>query len=212
MEQKKIAVMIYPYFSLQEVTCLTAALTIWFEREVEIFASSKDPVRSEDGFQVVAAKTFDEFKPEEVAALVLPGILNPIPALFDEKNIAFLRSLKGGDLVLAAISSAPILLAKAGLLGERKFTCGLFTELIDRLDFIPKENFTPVPLIRDGNLITAVGYAFREFAVETLKAIGVDTPDTIYSGIEPQDWETEQCFEMGEEHYKEFMAEYNSYL
>ena len=48
-------------FSLYEVTCLTEAL-MWFESPVEIFASSREPVRSdEDGFLVTADKTLDEF-------------------------------------------------------------------------------------------------------------------------------------------------------
>lgn len=50
---KKIAVIVYPHFSLYEVTCLTEAL-MWFDQPVEIFASSKEPVRSEDGFLVTA--------------------------------------------------------------------------------------------------------------------------------------------------------------
>lgn len=37
---KKIAVIVYPHFSLYEVTCLTEAL-MWFESPVEIFASSQ---------------------------------------------------------------------------------------------------------------------------------------------------------------------------
>lgn len=48
---KKIAVIVYPHFSLYEVTCLTEAL-MWFESPVEIFASSREPVRSEDGFLI----------------------------------------------------------------------------------------------------------------------------------------------------------------
>lgn len=39
---KKIAVIVYPHFSLYEVTCLTEAL-MWFDQPVEIFASSKEP-------------------------------------------------------------------------------------------------------------------------------------------------------------------------
>lgn len=63
---KKIAVIVYPHFSLYEVTCLTEAL-MWFESPVEIFASSREPVRSEDGFLVTADKTLDEFSAGDYA-------------------------------------------------------------------------------------------------------------------------------------------------
>ena len=30
---KKIAVLLYPAFSLQEITCLTSVLTVWFDEQ-----------------------------------------------------------------------------------------------------------------------------------------------------------------------------------
>ena len=36
---KKYAVLIYPNFSLQEITCLTSCLTVWFEEKIDIIAS-----------------------------------------------------------------------------------------------------------------------------------------------------------------------------
>ncbi|MCL2811910.1 MAG: DJ-1/PfpI family protein [Clostridia bacterium] len=212
MSAKKAAVMIYPYFSLQETTGLTSCLTIWYEREIDIFASSKEIIKSEDGFQVVANKTFEEFSPEDYDCLILPGILNPIPALFDEKNIGFLRSLAGKDIVIAAISSSPMLLAKAGLLENRKFTCGLFDEVIQYLDFIPEQNVVHVPVHKDANIITAVGFAFREFTVEVLRAVGLECPDTILGGVTEADTEEALTFLMGEEHFQAFLAEYNKHM
>ena len=44
---KKIAVLVYPNFSLYEITCLTEAL-MWYGHTAEIFASSKHPVRYDD--------------------------------------------------------------------------------------------------------------------------------------------------------------------
>ena len=37
--KKKFAMMLYPNFSLQEVTCLTSALTIWFGESIDYIAS-----------------------------------------------------------------------------------------------------------------------------------------------------------------------------
>ena len=119
---KKIAVMIYPNFSMQEISCLTDGLKVYFDVDVEVFAASTEPVRTEDNFLVTAEHTFGEFDPEEYGCLILPGIYDPIPALFDERNIAFLRSLKGKNILISSISSSPMLLAKAGLLDDVRFT------------------------------------------------------------------------------------------
>lgn len=211
MSKKKIAVMIYPYFSLQEITCLTSCLTLWDEGEISVFAASKDIMMSEDGFQVIADKTFDEFNCDDYDCLILPGIINPIPALFDKKNIEFLSSLVGKDILIASISSSPILLAKAGLLDECKFTCGLFEEMIEYFDFIPKQNIEHRPIMKDKNVITAIGFAFREFAVEVLRAVGIDCEDDILQGVTREYSEEEMTFEMGEENFKEFIDEYEKY-
>lgn len=86
---KKIAVLIYPNFSLYEITCLTEAM-MWFEQKVDIFASSQLPIRSEDGFQIIADKTLDEFSSEDYSCIILPGMMIPFDALFDPKLIDFL--------------------------------------------------------------------------------------------------------------------------
>ena len=36
---KKFAVILYPDFSLQEITCLTSALTLWFGEKLDFIAS-----------------------------------------------------------------------------------------------------------------------------------------------------------------------------
>lgn len=208
---RKCAVMIYPFFSLQEITCLTSCLAIWEEREIDVFASSKDVIKSEEGFQVIAHKTFEEFCVDDYDCLILPGIINPMPALFDEKNIAFLKTLEGKDIVIASISSSPLLLAKAGLLKDKKFTSGVFDEILQFYDFVPKENIVHVPIHRDGHVITAVGFAFREFAVEVLHAVGLECRDDIFDSVNKVYSEEELTFKMGEDHFREFHEEYDAY-
>jgi len=79
MEQKsKYAVLIYPDFSLQEITCLTSALTVWFGESIDILASERKPCFSEEGFQITPAKTVDEANPADYACIILPGTINPL--------------------------------------------------------------------------------------------------------------------------------------
>lgn len=206
---KKIAVMIYPYFSMQEISCLTDGLKVYFDIDVDVFAASKEIIRSEDNFQVIANKIFEEFSLEEYGCLILPGIWNPLPALFDERNIAFLRGLRNTDILICAISSAPMLLAKAGLLEDVKFTSGIFDEICRELDFIPYGNIVRKPLVKDKNVITAIGFAFREFAEETIRTLGIDSLEGgLFRGME-QAWAGEDLvFPMGEENFREFLEEY----
>lgn len=209
---KKIAVMIYPYFSLQEITCLTSCIAVWEAGEMDVFASSKSAMKSEEGFQVIASKTFDEFVVEDYDCLILPGILNPLPALFDEENIRFLRKLTDKDILIASISSSPLLLAKAGLLENYQFTSGVFDEMLQFLDFVPQQNIVHVPVCKDRNMITAIGFAFREFAVEVMHAIGIECGDDILQGVKKEYSDAELTFEMGEENFNEFLKEYEMNL
>ena len=119
---RKFAVILYPHFSLQEITCLTSVLTVWFGEKIDFIASENKEYRSEDGLQVLPTKTTAEAKITDYDCVILPGTINPLPALFDDKLIAFIQSGSGSDIVFAAISSAPILLSKAGILKGKKLT------------------------------------------------------------------------------------------
>ena len=45
---RRYAVMLYPDFSLQEITCLTSALTIWFGETIDFIASEEKEYLSEE--------------------------------------------------------------------------------------------------------------------------------------------------------------------
>lgn len=50
---KRFAVMVYPDFSLQEITCLTSALTVWFGESIDFIASENRVYQSEEEFQIL---------------------------------------------------------------------------------------------------------------------------------------------------------------
>ena len=65
MEEKgmrKFAVLLYPDFSLQEITCLTSALTVWFGEKIDFIASGNREYVSEEGFRIIPTKTTAEAK------------------------------------------------------------------------------------------------------------------------------------------------------
>ena len=170
---KKVLCLIYPNFSLYEITALTSTLALSFDVTIDYVASDHSMVVSEDGLPCQPTKTLDQIHIEEYSCVILPGMVNIGPALQDEKLISFLRDLGEQDILIAAISSAPLLLAKAGLLKDTKFTGGIWQNFFDYFEFLPRENFQPKVLVQDKQIITAIGFAHQEFARKVILSLGL---------------------------------------
>ena len=170
---KKALCIIYPNFSLYEVVGLTSTLALSFGIEIDYVGSDRGIITSEDGLACQPTRTLDEVVIEDYSCVILPGMINIAPALHDEKLISFLRSLNQQEILIAAISSAPILLAKAGLLKDTKFTGGIWQNFFDYFEFLPRENFKAKAVLQDKNIITAVGFAHQEFARKVLLSLGL---------------------------------------
>lgn len=208
---KKFAVLIYPDFSLQEITCLTSALTVWFNEKIDFIASDNKEYLSEEGLHIVPTKTTAEAVITDYDCVILPGTINPLPALFDDKLIEFLKSGINTNIVFAAISSAPILLSKAGILCGKKFTSGYFMQMADTFDFVEKNNFVHKGVIEDGNVITGIGIFFREFAETVLRRFEYDIGDN-FQRDRPEDFtEEELTFYWSDDDYQEFLQELKAY-
>lgn len=204
---KKYAVLIYPNFSLQEITCLTSCLTVWFEEKIDIIASEKRLYTSEDGFSVMPDNTVEEVSVSDYDCLILPGTIFPLQPLYDEKLIDFLRRGKNADTLIAAISSSPILLSKAGLLEGKNFTAGFFMQMAETFPFVDKNRFIHKPVVEDGNVITGIGMFFREFAERVLNRLGYDVGERFMDTSGQEYSEEELTFYWSDEDYKEFLEE-----
>lgn len=170
---KKVLCIIYPNFSLYEITTLTSTLALSFGVTIDYVASEHSIVISEDGLPCQPTKTLDQIRIEEYSCVILPGMVNIGPALQDEKLISFLRELVKQEILIAAISSAPLLLAKAGLLKDTKFTGGIWQNFFDYFEFLPRENFQPKVVVQDKQIITAIGFAHQEFARKVILSLGL---------------------------------------
>lgn len=208
---RKFAVMLYPDFSLQEITCLTSALTVWFGEEIDFIASESKEYRSEDGLRVLPTKSTAGARITDYDCVILPGTINPLPALFDEKLIEFLKNGISSDVVFAAISSSPILLSKAGILNGKKFTSGYFMQMADTFPFVEKDNFVHKGVVEDGNVITGIGMFFREFAETVLKRFDYDIGENFMRYALEEFSEDELTFYWSEEEYREFLEELKEY-
>ena len=173
LPMKKVLCLIYPNFSLYEITALTSTLALSFDVTIDYVASDHSMVVSEDGLLCQPTKTLDQICIEEYSCVILPGMVNIGPALQDEKLISFLKDLGEQDILIAAISSAPLLLAKAGLLNDTKFTGGIWQNFFEYFEFLPRENFQPKVVVQDKQIITAIGFAHQEFARKVILSLGL---------------------------------------
>lgn len=191
---KKMALLVYPEFSLQEVMNLSRMFRWGFDIFTEVISSGKEPVKSEEGILVLPQKTTDEFCKDDYLCLVLPGCSDFTEVFKDKKIFDFLASFNGNtQFPIGAICSGPMLLARAGILKNRKFTASIYMDFFDFCPFLDKENYVAAPAVVSGNIVTAGGSNFNGFAVEMARLLGLECPDRILSGYmdswTPEDYE-----------------------
>ena len=198
---KKVLCIIYPNFSLYEITTLTSTLALSFGVTIDYVASEHSIVISEDGLPCQPTKTLDQIRIEEYSCVILPGMFNIGPTLQDEKLISFLRGLGKQDVLIAAISSAPLLLAKAGLLKDTKFSGGIWQNFFDYFEFLPRENFQPKVLVQDKQIITAIGFAHQEFARKVILSLGLTENTDNYFKEQNEYAEEDLLFTLSDEEF-----------
>ena len=198
---KKVLCLIYPNFSLYEITALTSTLALSFDITIDYVASEHSMVVSEDGLLCQPTKTLDKISIEEYSCVILPGMVNIGPALQDEKLISFLRDLGEQDILIVAISSAPLLLAKAGLLKDTKFTGGIWQNFFYYFEFLPRENFQPKLVVQDKQIITAIGFAHQEFARKVILRLGLAADTDNYFKEQNEYAEEDLIFTLSDEEF-----------
>ena len=203
LPMKKVLCLIYPNFSLYEITALTSTLVLSFGVTIDYVASDHSMVVSEDGLPCLPTKTLDQVRIEEYSCVILPGMVNIGPALQDEKLISFLRNLNEQDILIAAISSAPLLLAKAGLLNDTKFTGGIWQNFFDYFEFLPRENFKAKAVLQDKNIITAIGFAHQEFARKVIFGLGLAENTDNYFKEQNEYAEEDLIFTLSDEEFNQ---------
>lgn len=180
---KKTAVLIYDSFCNFEISVALEILAL-SEKEIVVFGKYKEPVRSEEGLRILPDSAIDELKIDEFDALILPGAADIREAIEDEQIIKFIR--KFVDKVIGAISIAPILLVKAGLLKGKPFLVGVNKEEIleegfsedDLAEMIGWDDNLRFPVaegyIVSDNIITSVSYNFVKWALGFGKMLGIN--------------------------------------
>ena len=186
---KKTAVLIYDSFCNFEFSVALEILAM-AEKEIVVFAKSKSIVKSEEGLEVMPNKSIDELVIADYDSLILPGAMDIREAIEDDEVIDFIRKFDGK--VIGAISIAPIMLVKAGMLKGKPFMAGV------NKDEIMEEGFSEAKLkkmigwddnlanpIKEGyvitdKIITSVSYNFVKWGLAFAKILDIEVPPATF--------------------------------
>ena len=165
---------IYPDMADFEVIVALHRLRNAGKRQIITVADTREEVVSQSGLRYVPDMTLTEAAAIDADALIIPG--GPIN---NDQNavLPLIRRLDAQDKLLAAICFGPQFLGRAGILDKRRFTTSC-------TDPFPRRNWVDQRVIRDGNVITAQGHAFIDFAMEICRYLHVyATPEQEYAEL-----------------------------
>lgn len=180
---KKTAVLVYNSFCNFEFSVVLEILAL-SEKEITIFGKTIEPVKSEDGLTVLPDATIEDIDLDEYDSLLLPGAMDIREAIEDEKVIDFIRMFDGK--IIGAISIAPLLLVKAGMLNGKPFMAGVNKEEVyeegfseeDLAEMVGWDDNLATPIesgyIIAGNIITSISYNFIKWALAFGKMVGIE--------------------------------------
>ena len=182
---KKTAILIYNQFCNFEFSVVLEILAME-GKPITIFSKNLEPVKSEEGLTVIADKTINDLKKDEYDSLILPGAMDIREAIEDEAILNFVRKFNDKQTVIGAISIAPLILLKAGLLNKKPFMAGVNQEDLLEEGFSEEDlsymvgwndnikNPVEKGYIISHNIITSVSYNFVKWALGFGKMIGID--------------------------------------
>lgn len=185
IDMKKTAVLLYDSFCNFEISPAFEILAL-AEKPITIFGISKQAIRSEDGLSVIPDATIDNFDLDAYDSLILPGAMDIREAIENKKIIDFIKKFDGKTI--GAISIAPLLLVRAGLLNGKPFMAGVNKEEIfeegfsksDLAEMVGWDDNINKPIkdgyIITGNIITSISYNFVKWALAFGKMVGIDIP------------------------------------
>lgn len=164
---KNILCFIYEGFVDYEISLACAELNMADNYKLIYIAYQKKPIISSAGLIIHPNNTVVEaIALSDVEGLVIPGgeirILKPE---FEKLIIQLDKEKK----LIAAICGGPEFLAKTGILNGREYATSMYPEDYkqkNEIDPFPRDTYKDTRMIRDGNIITAKGDAFVDFALE----------------------------------------------
>ncbi|WP_442599729.1 DJ-1/PfpI family protein [Neobacillus sp. D3-1R] len=171
----KIYILIYDEYAHFE-----ADLVGWLKgRSDEIVTVSlgQDEVQSAEGFIMKPHVKIDQVDVNDVDVMVVPGGNAP-SILGNEKLQHLLQQLNTQNKLIGAICYGPLLLADAGILQDKEFTTSVTTDL-ELFDAFTREKFVNEGVVVDGNIVTAKGEDYVDFALTICKMASISNENAL---------------------------------
>ena len=161
----KVLCFIYDDMADFELTLPGTFAGMYSNNELIPIAYEKKDITAKSGISYIPkAKVKEALEFNDVLGLIIPGGWN------DEQRpelTKLINKLNNENKLIAAICAGPQFLARAGILKGRKYTTTLSEEVFEgKDDPFPRDTFVKQNVVRDRNIITAVGDSFVDFAIE----------------------------------------------
>ncbi len=159
---RKVAIVVFPQLQALdavgplEVFTAASQLAGGGEYDVELVGSSRDPIATSSGLQIVPHRTTAR-QPEALDTLLVAGGVGTIAAERDARLVAWIERAAGRARRVTSVCSGAFLLARAGLLDGKKATTHWASceYLAKRHPAVEVEHDSI--FVRDGNVWTSAG-------------------------------------------------------
>jgi putative intracellular protease/amidase len=176
----RVALFYYDGFSEFEI----ALVGLFFKKhDLVTVALENREYKSEECQRFIADKTIKEVEAEKVDLLVIPGG-SPAPLINNNELKSFIEFLLSNKKKVAGICGGASLLAGLGVLKGKRCT-GMSSgkdPSQSSYQYYSDSTFLDDHVVVDGNIITAQGQAYVEFAVELARQLNLCKNEEDYSG------------------------------
>jgi len=166
MSNKATYLVIFEGYADWEPANALAELRRWGKREVRTVGFTSTPVISMAGLRVLPDTDLARVRPEDIELLLIPGgDLWQSGDYPREELDALIKALVAAKTPVAAICAGTLVLARNGLLDDRRHTSNALEYLTEHGEaYRGANNYERAPAVRDRHVITASGLAPVDFA------------------------------------------------
>jgi putative intracellular protease/amidase len=165
----KTLLILYPGCIAYETSLAAELLNPHFP--VQVATPDGAPHLASSGLSIAATLRIADADPAAYRVILVPGG-DPESVLEDADLAALLARASESGAWIGAICAGPLLLSRPGLLRGKRFTHGYKTWHQEFLaPFWDGAHYVDEPVVRDGNVITAMAEGHVDFAIELLAAL-----------------------------------------
>ncbi|HUU78369.1 MAG TPA: DJ-1/PfpI family protein [candidate division Zixibacteria bacterium] len=183
---KKVLIFLYHGCAEFEITVTCWQIAESSDYDIVTIAYDKSPISTNSGFTMIPDQLISEVQmTEDIAGIIIPG-----GSLLDLRVElqSLIQNLNNQNKMLAAICAGPQYFAASQVIGSRNFTTSRTPERYKELkesDPFNWNQFVDTRIVVDGNLVTAKGFAFSDFAIEIWSYLGI-----LSSKEEREEWKS----------------------